>query len=225
MTKRAHIRRVLAHDGGRILVIGVMWTFFIAVLAATIWVTDPDRFARLLPALVAEASFGKEASIPAAFAAGESLWVAVAIVIAWDWIILFTGFGLILLVRDGIAVIPSISKWLEKRRASASGTGRLPHRAGVAGLALAVWIPFSPTGALTAGVIGTLLGYRPRILLPALVASTIGVAIIYAALAARVFDMTGRPPVWAGWVIALASLALVAVATAIGTIRARRAQE
>ncbi len=219
---RGPIRRFLAHEGGPPLLIGLTWCSLWLGLIAALHVVDRARFLRILPAFVAEATFGKEASVPAALASGEPVWIAAGVIVVWDIALLFVGLGLFLLLRDGAASLPLIGRWFARRENEEAARGRFAEGIGVTGLALTVWIPFSPAGALTASIVGVILGFPARVLLPIMTVSVSGAAIFYTLVTSSIFTITGTPPPWASWAIAGACLVFVAAAALTGWIKSKQ---
>lgn len=203
----AATERVALVLGGLMLVSAVA-----SVAVATI--VAPGLAQALLLQWGAQVFLGKETGIPAGLAAGSPPAIVVLAGFAQDAVILLLGYGLVL--RAGRGVLRSA--WLA-RRLPQPRQERPPSRSEVAGvplLALTLWIPFLPSGALVAAIIGRAAGYRARLLLPALLVSILLSHAAYTAIL-----VAALPGATAQRVLVLAALAAGAASLVI-TLWTRR---
>lgn len=164
----------------------------IAALSALGWlvlsVADPRNGQALLAQWTAQVVLGKETGIPAGLAAGNPPAVVAVAGFAQDAVILLLGYGLFLRAIRGAVRVP----WLARRLARLVAAPARADRGtiGVPLLALTIWIPFLPTGALVAAVVGRAAGYSARALLPALSVSILLSHVAYTTLYAAALQVT-----------------------------------
>lgn len=133
--------------------------------------TDPAALRSVIAQMAAHAALGKETGIPTGLAAGLAPPFVVGTAFAQDSLVLLIGYPLVVWAGRGLI------RWTPlQRRLSGAGEarrtfGERTEPAGVALLALSIWIPFLPSGALAAALVGHAAGYRERFLLPALTLS------------------------------------------------------
>lgn len=184
------------------------------LLLAALAIADPSRARGILLQWSAQILLGKETGIPAGIAAGVAPWLIILAGFAQDLFILLAGYALALRAGRGALRLRWLQRRLPKPRPHSS-----PRRGGPAGvalLALTLWIPFLPTGGLVAAVGGRALGYRTRVLLPALAASMILSHVAYTLIFTRALgDVDAR--------VLLVAAALGSAA--IGLIHARASKD
>lgn len=182
------------------------------VAIAALSVSDPRLPRSILLQWSAQLLLGKETGIPTALALGLPIPLVVLAGSAQDAFLLLAGYALALRAARGALKL----RWLQRRLPAAvpvPGTRR-SEPLGVTLLALTIWIPFLPTGALVAALAGRAIGYRTRILLPALLVSIVMSHMAYTLLYAHAFAAID-PRV----VLVLAAL----IAAAIAFIYSRKA--
>lgn len=156
----------------------------VALLGALAWLllalSRPDGARALGAQWAAQILLGKETGIPAGLAAGNPPMVIILAGFAQDAVILLLGYGLFLRAIRGAVRNP----WLARRLTRLAGEPARASRGmvGIPLLALTIWIPFLPTGALVAAILGRSAGYAGRALLPALAASILLSHVAYTTL-------------------------------------------
>lgn len=148
---------------------GVSIALLATIALVATWALEPSSARAILAQWGAQAILGKETGIPAGLAAGSAPFVVALAGIAEDAVVLLVGYALALMLARGA----TRSTWIARRMPHSRTQ---PRRArseivGVPLLAMSLWIPFLPTGALVAALAGRAAGYRTRVLLPALFAS------------------------------------------------------
>lgn len=172
-------RRAERATGVAALVVLAASLLLLALLAGA----EPARARGVVLQWSAQVLLGKETGIPAGIAAGNPPALIVLAGFAQDAFILLAGYALALRAARGALRLRWVQRRLPEPKPRAS-----PRRAeplGVALLALTLWIPFLPTGALVAALGGRALGYRTRVLIPALATSILLSHVAYAILFTR----------------------------------------
>ena len=186
------------------------------LLLALLALADPSRARGVLLQWSAQILLGKETGIPAGMAAGAPPWLIVLAGFAQDVLILLAGYALALRAARGALRM----RWLQRRlpQPRPRGASRRGEPLGVALLALTLGIPFLPTGALVAAIGGRALGYRTRVLLPALAASVLLSHVAYTMIFTRALG--GVDPR-----VLLVAAALASAATGLVYARASKARD
>lgn len=188
-------------------------------LLALAFARAPLLARNLLAQALAHAVLGRETGIPAGLATGTP-WPLVALAVALqDAAILLVGYGVLAAALRGAEHARWVRRLVEAAEARVAPFARRTRRVGVALLALSLWIPFLPSGALTAALVGRAAGYPPRVLLPALLASLTCAAILTTALYAGLGALLGPS---ARWILVAAAFAVTILVALIGWLRARR---
>lgn len=209
----AHRRAELwALVGGGAVVLA--WLGFLAAAYAR----DPILARNLLAQALAHALLGRETGIPAGLATGTP-WPLVALAVALqDAAILLVGYGLIAAALRGAERAGWVRRVVTRLETRVAPFAKRTQRVGVAILALSLWIPFLPSGALTAALVGRAAGYKPRILLPALLASLVLAALLTTGLYAGLGALLGPS---ARWILVGAALLVTATVALVSWIRSR----
>ena len=176
----------------------------LAVLLFVLYAWHPAWLRGVLLQWTAQLALGKETGLPVGLAAGVPLPLVVLASFAQDALLLLAGYFLALLAWRGVLKWA----WLQQRLPRAGAGARRSEPWGVAVLALTVWIPFLPTGALVAALVGRAAGYRTVLLLPALGVSILLSTLAFAAAYAFALDVTQDR-------ILLIALAIAAGATSL----------
>ncbi len=138
---------------------------------------------------VAHTALGKETGIPAGLAAGVPAPMAMLAAFAQDVVVLLIGYPLVASVGRGTLRWKWIRRFVLERphprhHAFASRT----ETAGVTLLALTLWLPFLPSGALVASIAARALGYRAGLFLPILTLSALLSSLAYTLVFALAFQ-------------------------------------
>lgn len=169
---------------------------------------EPDRAAAVLAQWAAHAVLGKETGIPVGLAAGNPPPIVFFAGAALDALILLGGYPLVMALARGALRVPRLRRFASRLDRPAS-----PPRHALVGMPLlagSLWIPFLPSGALAAMIIGRAARYPAHALLGLLVLSIVLAHLAYVMLAASAFDHARSSALlWASAVLmALMSLAV-----------------
>lgn len=199
--------------GGALVVLA-----WIATLAVAGWL-DPTLLRNLLAQAAAHALLGRETGIPTGLATGTP-WLLVAVaVMLQDAAILLVGYTLALAALRGAERLGAVRRFVQRAEGSLAGFAHRTERVGIAVLSVSLWVPFLPSGALTAALVGRAAGYRPKLLLPALLASLVLAAFANTALYAGLGALLGPNSRW--W-LAGGALAVTGTVVLVAWLRARR---
>ncbi|HVL49306.1 MAG TPA: hypothetical protein VM889_12165 [Candidatus Thermoplasmatota archaeon] len=219
--------RYLPHDPVEryALLAGLALSLAFFVVLAIVWAADEAAGRAMLVQAVSHFFIGRETSVSVGLAGGLSPLLTAFGAVAHDAAVLLIGYPMACALGRGALKIPFIHRFIEKPGDKLDAFAQRTEAAGITILALSLWIPFFPGGALIASLIGRAAGYRPAILVPVLAASAIISVAAWTLFAAYVFESVESPTLKWGLVgVAAAIGAIVAVAIAIRKRRAAKAQ-
>lgn len=184
------------------------------------WFLAPSLAAASMLQVAAHLALGKETGIPVGLAAGLSPVASASLGFAQDATVLLLGYRLASALGRGLLK----ARWLQRFVPIAEGHVRFTRRteaAGIAFLAGSLWIPFLPSGALVAALIGKGLGYRPGRLIPALLVSVLLATLTYTTLIAYMFTSVDDPRIL--WTFIVGAALITALVGAFAKWRPRPA--
>ena len=163
---------------------------------------------------VTQVVIGRETGLPTGLALHNPPALVAALGAAQDTIVLLVGYGLVMMAARGSLRIRWLSRLADRPHERREEFGARTEPVGIVLLALGLWIPFLPSGALVAALIARVAGYRPHLFLPALAVSAIlaDFAYVYA------LDQLAR--VIPRWMLPLFALGVVVLVG--GTLAVRK---
>lgn len=185
------------------------------VLGVLTFIANPDLAKAGAAQVAAHAFLGRETGVPMGIALGVPRLVVGLLAAMQDVTILLIGYTLVITLGRRVSMLGFLDQAVHKPHPLRDAFAKKTKAGGIATLAVSLWIPFFPGGALLAALLARAAGYPPRLFLPILAASAVIADVMYVTL---VGELAARFGVWP---VVAVSFGIVATVSLLAFVRGR----